>query len=309
MTLTPFRVAPWFRTRPWGTRELAPWYDYRVDGEPIGEVWLTGDNCLIKTGNHAGGELGVLARAHATELLGAKFAQATQFPLLMKVLFPKEKLSVQVHPDDALARKYGEPHGKTECWYVLEAAPDAAIALGLKPGTTTEQVNQAIATQALEEKMQWLPVVPGEMFFVAAGTVHAIGPGSVLLETQQQSDLTYRLYDYGSGRELHLEKGLEAVRLTTDAGKVAARSEGAVQILVESHFFRVERMVLGPGGQYHGVSGSAQILFAANGSGAVQGEGFEPVALRRGQVVVVPAACAGWELHTDAGLEVVCAIP
>jgi mannose-6-phosphate isomerase len=309
MTLTPFRVAPWFRTRPWGTRELASWYEYRVEGEPIGEVWLTGDRCLIETGSHAGTELGELARKHASELLGAKFAQADQFPLLMKVLFPKEKLSVQVHPDDELAQKYGEPRGKTECWYVLEAAPEAAIALGLKPGTTTEHVKEAITTQTLEEKMQWLPVVPGEMFFVAAGTVHAIGPGSVLLETQQQSDLTYRLYDYGSGRELHLERGLEAVRLTTDAGKVAARRESAVEILVESHFFRVERMVLGPGGKHHGGSGSAQILFAANGSGVVRGEGFEPVALRRGQVVVVPAACAGWELHTDAGMEVVCAIP
>ena len=128
--------------------------------------------------------------------------------MLSKFLFPEEKLSVQVHPDDATAQRFGEPWGKTECWYVAHARPGSQIALGLKPGVTAEQFGQAIHENRAEDLLNWIDVYQGEMIYVAAGTVHTLGPGAVIVETQQQSDTTYRLYDYGRPRPLHLERGL-----------------------------------------------------------------------------------------------------
>ena len=320
----PFRLAPYFRTRVWGARNLAPWYDYRVaeatrqegapadgqEAEPIGEVWLTGDQCVAETGPCAGLTLAQATHLHAADLLGPGHADEAQFPLLMKVLFPCEKLSVQVHPDDAMARKYGEPRGKTECWYALDAQPGAEVALGLHPGSTPEAVASAIRLGKLEEMLRWLPVRKGDMFFVDAGTVHAIGPGSVLLETQQNSDLTYRLYDYGRPRELHLEKSFEAMRMESSAGRVEPRTgsgdEGA-ETLVESEYFRVDRIrEFHTGPRKH--SESVQMLFCASGEIEIAGDGFESVRLGRGQLAVIPAMCGGWSLRAESDSEAIRAV-
>lgn len=307
-TLSPFRLRPWFRTRIWGVRDLSPWYNYTVTGEPIGEVWLSGDDCLVDNGPLAGQRFAAVFAAHREALLGPDWTHAERFPLLMKVLFPKEKLSVQVHPGDAMAREAGEPHGKTECWYVLDAAPDASVALGLKPGTTEEQMRAAIMNNGLEPLLHWMPVHKGDMIFVDAGTIHAIGPGSVLLETQQNSDMTYRLYDYGRPRELHLQDGLKASRAVTRAGKVTPRPEDGGEVLVQSDYFRVDRFSVAAG-ERHSLSaavpgldaaGCVQLVFAAQGSGSVQWDGGS-LELSRGQLAVVPAAVGAWSfLATDA---------
>ena len=144
-TLPPFRLAPYFRTRPWGFNDLAPWYNYKTDGEPIGEVWLTGEMCAADTGPLKGVSLADITKQHRSSACWAPAVTEQDFPLLIKVLFPKEKLSVQVHPDDALAQKYGEPRGKTECWYALDARTRAQVALGIRPGVTVEQVKAAVA--------------------------------------------------------------------------------------------------------------------------------------------------------------------
>ena len=308
MLNAPFRLAPYFRTRIWGARSLAPWYDYTISeaDEPIGEVWLTGDQCVAETGPCAGMTLDEITQRHAPELLGAEHALERQFPLLMKVLFPREKLSVQVHPDDAMAQKYGEPRGKTECWYALEAEPDASVALGLKPGVTPESVKAAVEDRTMEQLLKWLPVHKGDMFFVDAGTVHAIAPGSVLLETQQNSDLTYRLYDYGRPRELHVEKSLEAMRLSTRAGRVEPRVQNGCDVLVESEYFRVERFAFGSHEKRTVAGDGLQIWFAAAGEGVVTA-GTESIHLSRGQVIVVPATCGGMEVTSAQGMEMICA--
>src|SRR5579883_3450342 len=237
--IAPFRLAPYFRTRVWGFNDLSPWYNYKTDGEPIGEVWLTGEMCAAETGPLTGHSLKDITSANGEALLG-KGRAGEEFPLLVKVLFPKEKLSVQVHPDDALAQKYGEPRGKTECWYALDAQPGAEVALGIKPGVNPEEIRAAIEQSRLEELLNHVPVNTGDMIFVDAGTVHAIGPGAVLLETQQTSDLTYRMYDYGRPRELHLEKSMEAMRLKTGAGKMSPRAANGHSILIDQKYFRVE---------------------------------------------------------------------
>jgi mannose-6-phosphate isomerase len=130
-------------------------------------------------------------------------------PLLVKHIFTSEKLSIQVHPDDAQAQARGLPNGKSECWYILQADPDAVLGLGFKAPIGKEEMRQAALDGSIVQLIDWKPVRAGDFFYVPAGTVHAIGAGLSLIEVQQQSDTTYRLYDYGRPRELHLDDGIE----------------------------------------------------------------------------------------------------
>ncbi len=311
--LAPFRLAPYFRTRIVGFNDLKPWYDYQTTGEPIGEVWLTGDMCPAETGPFTGRSLSQITAEHTEAVLGPGHA-GEEFPLLIKILFPKEKLSVQVHPDDALAQHYGEPRGKTECWYALDAGPDASVAHGIKPGTTEEQIRAAIDNATLEDLLQWLPVHKGDMIFVDAGTVHAIFPGAVILETQQTSDLTYRMYDYGRGRELHLDKSFAAMRLTTDVGLVQPVKEDGRTVLLDKKYFRVERLTLSganvadqfaPTGSPAGV----QMFFVVSGSARLHSGNFDPFTVAAHQLAVIPANSGPWQLDADGPLEVIRILP
>ncbi|HEX4736513.1 MAG TPA: class I mannose-6-phosphate isomerase [Allosphingosinicella sp.] len=130
-------------------------------------------------------------------------------PLLVKHIFTSEKLSVQVHPNDAQARARGLPNGKSECWFILRAEPGAVLGLGFKEPIRKEEMRQAALDGSIEKLMDWKPVRAGDFFYVPAGTVHAIGADLSLIEVQQQSDTTYRLYDYGRPRELHLDDGVD----------------------------------------------------------------------------------------------------
>ncbi len=302
--IAPFRIDPRFTARVWGFRDLRPWYDRVAEGDPIGEVWLTGDDCVIETGPHAGKQLAALFKSDSAALLGAN-APTTDSPLLVKVIFAKEKLSVQVHPDDKMAQKYGAPRGKTECWYALAAEPGAQVAAGLKPGTTLAGIKEQIQAGTLEQSLNLLRVKAGDMVFVDAGTVHAIWPGSILLETQQNCDLTYRMFDYGRPRELHIEKALEATKLTTRAGKVVPRELADRTVLIDVEYFRVERMRMDGDRTSDSLRSADEktglaYLFAAAGAGSLTGAGFEPVELANLGIVALPAsspACA----EKDAG--------
>src|SRR5438105_463583 len=218
--LYPLLLLPEFSPRPWGTLDLSPIYTDRKFKEKIGEAWLTGDECKVANGPLAGQRLAEVVSRFGLELVGEAARDPKRFPLLLKFLFPHDKLSVQVHPDDACAQQVGQPWGKTECWYVLSAEPGAQVALGLKAGTTRAQLEQAIRENRAEELLNWINIRPGEMIYVAGGTVHAIAAGSILVETQQSSDTTYRLYDYGRPRPLHLADGMRAVKERTGSGKV-----------------------------------------------------------------------------------------
>ncbi|MGD0730443.1 MAG: type I phosphomannose isomerase catalytic subunit [Terracidiphilus sp.] len=309
--LAPFRVAPIFDPRIWGFRDLRPWYDQVVQsGDPIGEVWLTGDECRVATGPHAGEKLAQLFSQEPRALLGTT-APFTASPLLIKVLFAKEKLSVQVHPDDAMAHKYGEPRGKTECWYALAAKPGAQVALGLKPGVTLDQVRVEIHAGTLEASLNMVPVTAGDLIFVDAGTVHSIWPGSILLETQQNCDLTYRMYDYGRPRELHIEKSLEATRLVTRAGKIAPIVLEDRTILIDVEYFRVERIPVEGSRSSASLPGEGEpapglaYLFAAEGAGRIAGAAFEPVELPARSIVAVPASSPPFTVENRGALDLI----
>jgi mannose-6-phosphate isomerase len=317
--LPPFRIAPFFRTRIWGFDDLRPWFDFTTAGEPIGEVWLTGDQCLAETGPLAGDSLDEIVRNHATILLGDDYVSET-FPLLVKILFPKEKLSVQVHPNDAMAHKYGDPRGKTECWYALDAQPGSTVALGIKPGADPEKIRAAILDSTLEDWVELVPVEARDMIFVDAGTVHAVGPGVVLLETQQNSDLTYRMYDYGRPRELHIDRSLEAMRMKTRAGKVPPVAENAHTKLIDVDYFRVDRFGLevsgqgalpdseSDGGRFND---RAQILFVPEGEVTLFADSSpeEPIRIGPCQTAIVPANAGPWSLATSGVAEVIRILP
>ncbi len=316
--LAPFRIDPKFDTRVWGSRDLRPWFDRVVapDADPLGEVWLTGDMCLVSTGPHAGKRLDALFAEFPASLLGPS-APVPQSPILVKVLFPNDKLSVQVHPDDKMAQKYGDPRGKTECWYALAARPGAEVAVGLKPGVTLAQIEQEIHDGNLEASLNMLPITAGDVVFVDAGTVHAIWPGSVLLETQQNCDLTYRMYDYGRPRELHIAKSLEATKLVTRAGKVKHVVQSDRTVLIDVDYFRVERIAIPSN---NGVAASLSdinlrnparpaaglaYLFAAAGAGRISGPGFEPVDLPTSAVLCIPATAPQFTLENLGGLDLI----
>jgi len=168
------------------------------------------------------------------------------------------------------------------------------VALGVKPGTTLKQIEEEIQAGTLESSLNLVPVAAGDLIFVDAGTIHGIWPGSILLETQQYSDTTYRMFDYGRGRELHIAKSLEATKLVTRAGKIAPRRLTDRTVLIDVEYFRVERVPVEEnrtseslrGGEERGLA----YLFAAAGSGRLTGAGFEPVELPARDIVAVPAA-------------------
>ncbi len=302
--LQPFRLAPFFSPRVWGTIDLSPWYGI-APTEPIGEAWLTGSECVVETGPLQGKTLAEVGAKFSEELTGSAEPSHQQnqgdYPLLLKILFPHDKLSVQVHPDDRLANEIGQPRGKTECWYVLQATPEAYVSLGLKDGVSLDTVRSAVADQTLEELLVQVPVKVGDMIFVDAGTVHAIGPGLILLETQQSSDITYRLYDYGRPRELHVDRALQATRLATAAGQVRSEQRGLGERLIEQQYFIVDRMPLDPQGSFRSLrpTGVPHALVSVEGTATLHAPGCEPVQLMKGQAVVVPACVNQYEVQAD----------
>ena len=312
--LYPLLMQPAFDPRPWGTLDLSAIYPNHKFNERIGESWLTGDNCVVANGPLAKRSLADLSKEFGPELVGTAARDPQRFPLLLKFLFPEEKLSVQVHPDDATAQRFGEPWGKTECWYVAHTRPGAQIALGLKPGVTVAQFGQGIEDNRAEELLNFINVYQGEMIYVAGGTVHTLGPGSVIVETQQQSDTTYRLYDYGRPRPLHLERGLASVKEHTAAGKVIRPAPVAIDggrnrrsSMISAPYFTVELLELKDGQDFltRDESGktSTQILVAVEGCGVVEAEGRDPVTFAKGDAVVVPAALQSFRVRPQWQVE------
>jgi mannose-6-phosphate isomerase len=224
----PVRLEPQFVPRIWGARSLAPLYPEKTNlSGPLGEVWLTGNDCLFAGGAFAGRKLAEAWRAMPPEWAGTRLRTADPFPLLVKFLFPEDILSVQVHPDDDYARQHEAATGwtgKTEMWHALAAREGAEVLVGLKSDVTRDTFRRAIEDGSAEKCLERLRVQSGDTFFVPAGTVHTIGPGSVLCEIQENSDLTYRVFDYGrqgpdgKPRPLHIEKALAVARFGAQPG-------------------------------------------------------------------------------------------
>jgi mannose-6-phosphate isomerase len=316
--LYPLLMSPAFDPRPWGTLDLSAIYPNAKFNERIGEAWLTGDDGVVTNGPLAKRTLAELSREFGTDLVGTAARVPQRFPLLLKFLFPEEQLSVQVHPDDRTAQRFGEPWGKTECWYVAHARPGAKIALGLKPGVTTARFEQSIRENRAEDLLNWVNVYQGEMIYVAGGTVHTLGPGAVIVETQQQSDTTYRLYDYGRPRPLHLERGLASVKEHNASGKVIRPAPVGIDggksrrsSMIAAPYFTVDLFELkepqafstAASGEHDSGQSSVQILVAVEGCGVVEAQGRDPVTLAKGDALVVPAVVQSFTVRPQWQLE------
>jgi mannose-6-phosphate isomerase len=228
MGRVPARLAPIFVPRIWGARDLSALFpDRSEEKEPIGEAWLTGDECVFATGEFAGRTLGEVWPLLPEEWTGTGVRGLPRIPLLVKFIFPEEKLSVQVHPDDAYAEQYESAAGgvgKTEMWYVVSAREGAAVRVGLNPNVTREMFQRAVVDGSAENCLRSVAVRAGDAVFVPAGTTHTICPGMVLCEIQQHSDITYRVFDYnrvgpdGKPRALHIRQALEVMQFGEQSG-------------------------------------------------------------------------------------------
>ena len=233
--------------KPWGVAELQPWSS--LSGEPtsknghpralIGEVWFE--------------------RADAT---------AERPALLLKLLFTSRPLSIQVHPDDLYARSLGQPNGKTEAWYVLYAAPEAKVALGLTGKRTARELRTAIGDGSLAQLIAWRNVNAGDAIFVPAGTIHAVGADLVIAEIQQRSDTTFRLYDQGRDRELHIDQAIAVAIAGPAQVQQGPRPLSSLRtLLVSSPYFILERIEFAPNSTWSLNAGPETWLFVLSGRG------------------------------------------
>ncbi len=302
--LYPLTFHPIFKERVWGGRNLERLYKKNLPpGAPIGESWeisdRPGDASVVANGPLAGENLHWLMENHARELLGdAKLATGNRFPLLCKVLDARDKLSLQVHPPaDKAAKLGGEP--KTEMWFIADAAPDAELFVGLNRGITRPEFAEKIQTGKVAGCFHRIPVRAGDAMFLPSGRVHAIGAGLVIFEIQQNSDTTYRVFDWnrvgldGKPRELHVAQSLASIDFNDFepaliGQKFSGDSKTKTCPLVRNPLFNVEiwKMNSGAGGPLK--AKTLQIVAAVSGRFEIKG-GSTPVSLAAGQFCLIPA--------------------
>jgi len=317
----PVKLEPRLVQRIWGGRRLEAWGKALPGQATVGESWEVYDDASGSARcagpAPAGAGLGELASAWGKGLYGeGRGPVQGRFPLLVKLIDARDDLSVQVHPDDALARELhgADACGKSEMWVVLEAPAGARVLNGFRPGTTPERLRQALADGTVAGLLNTVAVRPGDVIDVPAGKPHAIGAGCMVAEVQQNSDLTYRLWDYGrlengKPRALHLEQAGRALRFDgvgCGDGRVQAMKQrqawGASEALVRNAYFSVERWTLAPAGPgVHLQAGRLRVLVPLQGSLRVEwGAGGAALALARGETALIPAAAA---VRIDAGGE------
>ncbi len=311
--LYPFTFQPILKERVWGGRELDRLYHKPLPpGVPIGESWeisdRPGDVSVIANGAYAGKDLGWLMKNHAANLLGGATSHGGRFPLLVKILDAQDKLSLQVHPPPAKAAQLGgEP--KTEMWYIAEAAPGAELYVGLRRGVTRVEFEQRIAAGTVAECFHRVSVRPGDCVFLPSGRVHALGAGLVVFELQQNSDTTYRVFDWnrlgldGKPRELHVPQSLTSIDFK-DYEPALVRpallqdGERKVRSLVRDPLFVVEAHEASAGAVVPLAPRQMQIVALLDGLVHVDGGG-EAVPLGPGQFCLVPASLGEVTLRVE----------
>jgi mannose-6-phosphate isomerase len=314
----PTRIEPVFRERIWGSRSLAPLYPDKTNlPQPIGEAWLTSFDCPITSGPYEGKFLGSAWREMPEAWRGSALARIPEFPILVKFIFPADKLSIQVHPDDAYASAHEQAaggRGKTEMWHAVSAEPGATVLIGLKPGTTRADFLKALDSRTLETLFAAHPVHSGDTFFIPPGTPHAIGPGMVLCEIQEYSDLTYRVYDYGrtdtrgNPRELHIEKALEVTDFQTSAeGALLPGSRADFQasgLLAACSFFSAERQDFAVAASFKSDAARFAVLTILNGSGQLAWQNWRS-SYGPGECWFIPATLGSYSLLPDAPTSII----
>jgi mannose-6-phosphate isomerase len=306
----PVVFEPLFKPKPWGGRRLATLLNKTLPADtPIGESWelvsLPGVESRVRDGPLAGRTLHDLVQVWGRDLLGDADLIDGRFPLLVKFLDATEPLSVQVHPSTG-------PGAKEEAWYVIHADPGSKLFAGLKDGVGPEEVARVANTPNMADVLRVWDGRPGDCYYLPSGTLHALGAGLVVAEVQTPSDVTYRAYDWGRvgldgrPRELHVEKALANIRYEVTAKMISPQAVrarapfGEVTRLLTCERFGLDRVCLPAGPPGRLPRARLRIWIVLRGDGRVVGA-FDPVALRDGDVVLLPAVCAASGLESASG--------
>lgn len=303
----PFLLKPAYKDYLWGGDRLKTEYHKETDLSLLAESWECSthpDGTSLALIDQKEIPLTEVLKRHP-EILGTHPRTIDTLPILIKLIDAKQDLSVQVHPDDVYAKTHENGSlGKSEFWYVLEAEPGASLIYGFSQNVTKDQIRQGIADGAIQKYLQKVPVRRNDVFFVQAGTVHAIGKGIVIAEIQESSNLTYRLYDYnrrdrnGNLRELHVEKALDVLNLHSSAEpaqpmRLLRYQPGyASELLTRCRYFEVERILLNAALSasvpYQTASSSFEVLMCVQGKGVIIGKDFR-IPFLKGSTIFVPA--------------------
>ncbi len=319
MTVCPLIFKPIFKPKIWGGHRLETVVGKKLDtDEPIGESWelvdLENDQSVVRDGPAKGKTLGQLVTEWGRGLLGGAELFKGRFPLLIKFLDAQEHLSVQVHPDEKMARKLGgDVRVKNEAWYILHAESDGAIYHGLADGVTKESFVQAIKDGTVASTLRRIPVKRGECYYLPSGTVHALGAGVVVSEVQTPSDITYRVYDWdrvdsktGKGRDLHIDESLECINFGPPPEAQQPRSHVAsvwttVSQLVRCESFIIERVRMVEGVEQDIPTGEMIVWIVLDGSGEVSYDNHRrSLSFGRGDTVLIPAGLGAARMKTHA---------
>jgi len=294
--LYPLLLDSTLHVKVWGGQKLGTEMGKNLtEDAPYGESWELHDSSVVLNGAHEGKTVSDLIVEYGNALIGTQFDPSEGLPLLVKLLDATQWLSVQVHPDDEQARELeGDPRGKTEAWIILATEPDAKLVIGVNPGTSQEAMADAIKNGKLEDMLEYATVQPGDVLYMPANTVHAIGPGILLYEVQQSSNVTYRLYDWGrmgldgNPRELHIEKGVTVSNLETLPD--VQHPDG--ELMVNGKFFQTTRHVLDGDMLSFTTEGVFHSLTCIEGSVRIE-HPSELVELEKGDTALIPAMLPG----------------
>ncbi len=314
----PFLLRPAGKDYLWGGRRLNDDFSKGIDLYPLAETWECSAHpdgpSVAANGMFEGMPLDEILKQRP-DFLGSRWRAGGTLPVLIKLIDAKKDLSVQVHPDDAYAAQYENGQsGKTELWYVLDASKDAHLVYGLHHDVSKEKLRESIGDGTIEKYLQKIPVQKDDVFYVKAGTIHAIGAGVLLAEIQQNSNLTYRLYDYGrmdadgKERQLQIEKALDAADLTGSAQpkqplRVLKYRRGcATELLCRCRYFEVHRMLLNTERcrtlvGYRSDTLSFRVLLCIGGCGTAVPDGADAFQFFKGDCIFVPADSAEMRLH------------
>ncbi len=312
--LYPFVFEPILKHRIWGGGKLATVLGKEIPDNRTGESWelsaVKGDVSVVSNGALEGTPLDQLIAQFPEELLGKDVYKkfGNQFPLLFKFIDAREDLSIQVHPNDKLAKERHNSFGKTEMWYVMDADPGSEIIVGFKPGATPEKYLQALEDKTLPQMLERKKAAAGDVFFLETGTVHAIGAGILLAEIQQTSDITYRIYDWdrtdenGKGRELHVDQALQAMNYDrVDAVRKYDNAENSANKIVDCPYFTTNFIPLGGDYAPKVPKGSFAVYMCVEGSFAIRASEVDYI-FTKGDTVLVPAVLNREKLSGNATL-------
>ncbi|AWH83746.1 mannose-6-phosphate isomerase [Flavobacterium album] len=315
MEMYPLIFEPILKDRIWGGTKLeTDLGKTNLPTKTTGESWelsaVNGDVSVVKDGAYAGKPLTELLEKYPAEILGTKVHEqfGTQFPLLFKFLDAREDLSIQVHPNDELAKKRHNSFGKTEMWYVMQADEGSRIIVGFKHKSNPEEYLKHLEDKNLIEILNEVPAEKGQTFFLETGTIHAIGAGIVIAEIQQTSDITYRIYDWdrvdanGKGRELHVDLALDAMNYnTTDTQKNYTQEPNQSNVMVDCPYFTTSYLPLDGSAGKSGNGESFTVYICTDGAFSVELDG-KKYDFKKGDTVLIPAAMQSYLLNGKATL-------